>query len=204
MIVILNYGLGNLLSIENMIKKIRHNCLITNNIFDIEHANKIILPGVGHFDFGMKLLRESPFFEVFIRKVTNDKVPLLGICLGAQMLLEKSEEGREPGLGLIKGECKKFDITKMSDPLPIPNMGWADVQFKQEIHFTRNITSVPRYYFVHSYHMNCINSENVLATSVYGYPFAAAVIKENIYGVQFHPEKSHKFGMVVLKNFAEL
>ncbi|MBI5219578.1 MAG: imidazole glycerol phosphate synthase subunit HisH [Bacteroidia bacterium] len=204
MITILNYGLGNLFSIKNMLKRVGFDCIITANIEEVERATKIILPGVGHFDYGMKKLREAIFFETLQRKAMDEKTPVLGICMGAQMLLEKSEEGTENGLGWIKGVCKKFDILKMNEPLTIPNMGWCDVNYVKESPLNVNINKIPRYYFVHSFHINCTNPNDVLATTEYGYTYTAAVNKENIYGVQFHPEKSHKFGMAVLENFAQL
>lgn len=204
MIAIINYGLGNILSIKNMLKKVGYDSIVANSVKEVENATKIILPGVGHFDYGMKMVRNAPFFEYLQKKVLIDRTPILGICLGAQMLLERSEEGRERGLGWIKGECRRFDKNRMKEPMAIPNMGWTDVHFIKETSLNRNIENIPRYYFVHSYHMNCSNPEDILATSHYGYQFTAVVNKGNIYGVQFHPEKSHKFGMAVLKNFAEL
>lgn len=204
MIAILNYGLGNILSIKNMLKKVGYDCFIAETVVQVDNASKIILPGVGHFDYGMKMLKQAVFFDCLQKKALVEKVPILGICLGSQMLLDGSEEGTEKGLGWISGQCLRFDTGKMTIPLKIPNMGWADVHFKKQTCLNNNIENIPRYYFVHSYHMNCENPNDILAISEYGYRFTAAVNKENIYGVQFHPEKSHKFGMAVLKNFAEL
>jgi len=204
MIVILNYGIGNILSIKNMLKKIGYDCIIASSSEDFDQATKIILPGVGNFDYGMKMLRQATFFNAFQTKINSGKVPVLGICLGAQMLMDGSEEGIEPGLGLISGNCRKFDKTRMSQGLTIPNMGWADVNFVKKTELNKGIAETPRYYFVHSYHLCCTNKEDVLATAEYGYTFTAAISSRNIYGVQFHPEKSHKFGMKILNNFALL
>lgn len=204
MIAILKYGLGNILSIGNMLLKAGHECTIAESELQVGEATKIILPGVGHFDFGMKMIRASSFFNTLERKILDDRIPVLGICLGAQMMLEGSEEGSEKGLGWIKGKCVRFDPSLMSESLTIPNMGWADVSFKKPTGLNREIHESPRYYFVHSFHMVCDHSADVLATSEYGYIFTSAFNHNNIYGVQFHPEKSHKFGMAILKNFAEL
>jgi glutamine amidotransferase len=203
MIIILNFGLGNILSINNMLKKIGYNSVIANTAEDVKTATKIILPGVGNFDSGMRMLRNAPFFKMFQQIAIDGNIPILGICLGAQMLMEKSEEGNEKGLGLIPGICKRFDKSKMVKELPVPNMGWADVNFVRETPLNKGISEIPRYYFVHSYHICCDNKEDELAVSEYGYIFTAGVNRGNIYGVQFHPEKSHKFGMEILKNFAQ-
>jgi imidazole glycerol-phosphate synthase subunit HisH len=204
MIVILNYGIGNILSIKNMLKKIGYDCIIASSGKDVDLATKIILPGVGNFDYGMNMLRKAPFFSVFQDRVKSGTVPVLGICLGAQMLMDSSEEGTESGLGLIRGNCRKFDKSRMSQGLTIPNMGWADVSFIKNTSLNKGITKTPRYYFVHSFHLCCANDEDVLAIAEYGYTFTAAINTGNIYGVQFHPEKSHKFGMQILNNFALL
>ncbi len=202
--VILNYGIGNLNSIKNMLHRLGVSASITNNPNEILNADKIILPGVGHFDYGMKMLKQSAFFEILNHKATIEKVPILGICLGSQMLLEKSEEGSEPGLGWIKGECKKFNFKENKLKLSIPNMGWNEVEFSKNCALSKNLPDNSRFYFVHSYYMNCENSENSVGTTNYGIKYTCAIQKENIFGVQFHPEKSHKFGMLFLKNFAEL
>lgn len=202
--VILNYGIGNLNSIKNMLHRLGVSASITDNPSEIEKAKKIILPGVGHFDYGMKMLKQSAFFEILNQKATLEKVPILGICLGSQMLLEKSEEGSEPGLGWIKGECKKFNFKENKLKLSIPNMGWNEVEFDKDFVLYKNLTENSRFYFVHSYFMNCTYSENSRGKANYGIEYTCAIQKDNIFGVQFHPEKSHKFGMQLLKNFAEL
>ena len=187
-----------------MLKKAGEDAVITDDQKVVAKATKIILPGVGHFDFGMRKLRSSTFYEALNKKALEDKVPVLGICLGAQMLLESSEEGNETGLGWIKGKNKRFDFSGVKENLPVPNMGWQDVHFTKQTPLNAGIENYPRYYFVHSYVMGCDDKVDVLGVSHYGYDYTVAVQHQNIYGVQFHPEKSHRFGMQLLKNFAQI
>lgn len=201
MITIIDYGVGNIKSIRNMLKKISAPSVITNDKKKIEQATHIILPGVGHFDYGMKKLIESGLVEVLSKKVLKDKVPILGICLGAQLLTRGSEEGNQKGLGWIDADTVKFDSSKLTDNLKIPHMGWSDVVFRNEVQLFNNMTEDSRFYFVHSYHMKCDNVENAAVTTKHGYEFTAGIIKDNIIGMQFHPEKSHKYGMQLLSNF---
>jgi imidazole glycerol-phosphate synthase subunit HisH len=201
MLVIVDYGVGNLASIKNMLKKVGCDALISSNASDILSADKLILPGVGAFDTCANKLKESGLLSLLNKKALEDKIPLLGICVGCQLLMEKSEEGTEPGLGWIKGEVKKFDQQQMNDDLKIPHMGWTDVESNKPSLLFKNMYDDPRFYFVHSYYPAPINSDDVLMYANYGYKFAAAVEHENIMGVQFHPEKSHKFGMKLLENF---
>lgn len=205
MIAILNYGLGNLGSIANMLKVIGEKSVITDDVKIIKSANKLILPGVGAFDAGMRRLKELGL-DIVIRDEADKRKPILGICLGMQLLGRASEEGTLQGLGLIPFENKRFDFEdvdeQIKNQLKIPHMGWDIVRFEKSSPLLQGIESTQRYYFVHSYHALCDNQENVLMTCDYGYKFAAAVCKDNIYGVQFHPEKSHDFGMRILENFA--
>ena len=201
MIAILDYGLGNLGSISNMFKVIGEKTKITSDAEIIEKANGLILPGVGAFDAGMSKLNESGLSGI-IKKEAEKGKPILGICLGMQLLGRASEEGSLPGLSLIPFECKKFCFTDST--LKIPHMGWDIVDFKKENQLLKGITGQQRYYFVHSYHAVCDKEENILMTCDYGYVFAAAVVKDNVMGVQFHPEKSHDFGMALLSNFAKM
>lgn len=202
MIAILDYGIGNIGSILNMLKHISVEAIITNNPNDIETADKVILPGVGSFDTGMKKLAESKFIDQIKIHALQKKKPLLGICLGMQMLGRGSEEGVLSGLNIIPFNCIRFKLDPSN--LKIPHMGWDIVNIEQPDLITNNLVSTQRYYFVHSYHAVCDNSDNVLFTCDYGYKFPAAVKSGNIYGFQFHPEKSHLFGMALLKNFASL
>lgn len=199
MVAIVDYGLGNLGSIANMLKVIGEKSIITSDCDKIASADRIILPGVGAFDAGMQKLQEANLVDAIKREAQKGK-PILGICLGMQLLGRKSEEGTEKGLGLIPFDNIHFSFGTETS-LKIPHMGWDIVDFKQDSPLLAEITGTQRYYFVHSYHAKCDNKENILMTCEYGYEFAAAVVKDNVYGVQFHPEKSHNFGMVLLKNF---
>lgn len=203
MIVIVNYGVGNIYSILNMLKKIGIEAKLSESPQDILNADKVILPGVGSFDYGMKQLKKTGYYDTVLKYANEVKRPLLGICLGMQMLGLSSEEGNESGLGLIpfKNVKFKFDDSK----LKVPHMCWNTVKStKPSEKFSENFTDDFRFYFVHSYYAVCESKENILLTCDYGIEFSAAVQKDNIYGVQFHPEKSHKFGMRLLKNFSEL
>lgn len=204
MITIINYNAGNIKSIQNMLKRIGAKSCISSNVEEIEQAEKLILPGVGHFDYGMRNLQESGLIGVLNKKVVADKVPLLGICLGAQLLGNKSEEGIIPGLGWIDMEVVKFDENKLPKNLKIPHMSWNEIIIKKQSELLAGLNNESRFYFVHSYHMKCNDENDVLANTNYGYEFTSAVEKDNIYGVQFHPEKSHKFGMRLLENFVNL
>ena len=202
MLVIVDYGLGNLASIQNMLKKAKELSVITSDPSIIQKATKIILPGVGSFDTGMKNLRARNLENVLTEKVLHEKVPTLGICLGMQMFTNRSEEGTEKGLGWIDAEAIRFQLPE--GKLKIPHMGWADLQLKKESFIFRGMEDEKRFYFVHSFHVRCNDPADVLATTHYGYDFDSAIAHENIVGVQFHPEKSHRFGLGVLKNFAQL
>lgn len=201
MVAIIDYGLGNLGSIQNMLKVIGEKAVITSDSAVIDQADKMILPGVGAFDAGMRLLKEKGLDSVIKEQALSKRKPLLGICLGMQLLGRSSEEGSIDGLGLIPFDTVKFRIK--DSRLKIPHMGWDIVTFEQDTPLTHGITGQQRYYFVHTYHAKCDSKENVLMTCEYGDEFAAAVCKENIYGVQFHPEKSHDFGMALLQNFVK-
>jgi len=203
MIVIIDYGVGNVHSILNMFKKIGVEAKLSESPEELLLADKVILPGVGSFDYGMKQLKETGYYDFVIKYAKDIKRPLLGICLGMQMLGLSSEEGSEPGLGLIpfKNVKFKFEDTK----LKVPHMGWNIVKSnKPNEKFSEDFTKDYRFYFVHSYYAVCENESNVLLTCDYGKEFTSAVQQDHIYGVQFHPEKSHKFGMQLLKNFSEI
>ena len=203
-IVIINYGMGNIGSVVNMLKYIGQSPIVSKEIEEIKKADKIILPGVGHFSKAMENLKKYNLIEVIKEKANDNKNPFLGICLGMQLLCNNSEEGNIDGLGLIDAKVKKFSFSKGLG-LKIPHMGWNTtnvVQEKQGIF--ENIPKPHRFYFVHSYHVECNHSENVLAQTTYGYSFTSAFSKKNIYGVQFHPEKSHQFGISLFENFVRL
>jgi len=203
MIVIVDYGIGNLASVLNMFKKIGvKEVVISNNEEVISRADKILLPGVGAFDAGMKNLENSKLIAVLNDKVIKEKVPILGICLGMQLLTQKSEEGELKGLGWVDAETVKckFDA---SLKLKIPHMGWNYIKIQRENPLVK-MDSKNRYYFVHSYYVKCHNQSQSIATSEFGLDFTCMVNKDNIFGAQFHPEKSLKFGMKLLENFSKL
>lgn len=201
MVGIINYGLGNLGSIKNMLKAIGEKSVISSDSDILSTCDRYILPGVGAFDAGMAKLNELGLAD-YIKKVAQvEKKPILGICLGMQLLGRRSDEGELNGLDLIPFETVRFELDHTE--LKIPHMGWDIVDFKQEHPLVKNLTGQQRFYFVHSYHAKCDSIENVLMTCDYGYEFAASVCKDNVMGVQFHPEKSHDFGMALLKNFVE-
>jgi glutamine amidotransferase len=205
MIVVIDNGMGNAGSVLNMIKRAGGSAVISADPDIISQADKLLLPGVGAFDKGIANLKKAEFFSTLQHKVLEDKTPFLGICLGMQMLFEKSEEGELPGLGWIKGKVKRFDFTDPSlQRLKIPHMGWNIVYPAKENSLLPVNETELRYYFVHSYHVACEQVEDVLAFSHYGYDFTCAVQNDNVYGVQFHPEKSHRFGMALMKSFIEL
>jgi glutamine amidotransferase len=200
-LVIVDYGVGNLASIKNMLKKIGINSLISGISSDIESASKLILPGVGAFDTCVDKLNQSGLRETLSKRVLVDKVPILGICVGMQLLLSGSEEGSGNGLGWVGGTNVRFNSSSMSTGTRIPHMGWTEVTFVKNSPLLDGMYPYPRFYFVHSYHAALSDDADRLLTSDYGYPFAAALEHKNIIGVQFHPEKSHKFGMKLLENY---
>lgn len=201
MVGIINYGLGNLGSIQNMLKVIGEKSVISSDTDELDKCDRFILPGVGAFDAGMSKLNESGLTEFVKGKALVDKKPILGICLGMQLLGRRSEEGRLSGLGVIPFDNVRFKL-KGTD-LKVPHMGWDIVEYKQDSPLIKNLEGIQRYYFVHSYHAQCDSQAYVLMTCDYGYEFVASVIKDNIMGVQFHPEKSHNYGMALLENFVK-
>lgn len=204
MIVILDYGMGNTASILNMIRRVGGEAVISSDRQLTLESNALILPGVGAFDNAMQKLNDAGLVDLIKQRVQEDKIPFLGICLGMQLLFDSSEEGASAGLGLIPGVVKRFDFSRLDKcGLKIPHMGWNTVQPKEESPLFKGFEPDPRFYFVHSYHAVCVDSSHVAATCDYGYPFACAVQKDNIFAAQFHPEKSHKFGMKLFENFLE-
>ncbi len=199
MIVIIDYDIGNVNAIKNMLGRLGFDAKITANLNDVESADRIILPGNGAYDACLKNLRSTGLLPLLEKKVLDQKIPLLGICVGAQMLGKTSEEGIEAGLGWIDMVVKRFPE---SPNLPVPNMGWRDIKSAKDDHYiVKNLEKKSRFYFVHSDYMKPSKDQDILITSNYGFDFAAGVIKNNIIGVQFHPEKSHRFGRALLSNF---
>lgn len=201
MIAIIDYGMGNVGSILNMIKKVGGNAVITSDHHEIEMAEKLILPGVGSFDHGMINLTNRGVIPLVEKKVLQDKTPILGICLGMQLMTRSSEEGTSPGLSWVDAKTVKFRMSASPGSLKIPHMGWNTIVLKKKCSLTDALPPEPRYYFVHSYHVECMDASDILATTFYGYEFVSAFQHDNIIGVQFHPEKSHKFGMAIMRNF---
>jgi imidazole glycerol-phosphate synthase subunit HisH len=204
MIVIIDYGMGNLGSILNMLKKVGAPAAkVSADSKDIEQADKLILPGVGAFDTGMQRLRETGLIGLLNEKVLKAQTPTLGVCLGMQLLTKISEEGELPGLGWIDAETIRFRFDPKTTGLKIPHMGWNTVKIQHEGTLFKDMYSEPRFYFVHSFHVVSHNPQDVLATTEYGYDFASVIQQGHIMATQFHPEKSHKFGMKLYKNFVE-
>jgi imidazole glycerol-phosphate synthase subunit HisH len=203
MITIINYGVGNLKSIRNILKKVGADAIISSSKEDINAATKLILPGVGHFDHCMKAFNASGLRDLVEKRVLEEKLPVLGICAGCQMLMQESEEGSTPGLGWLTGNAVRFDASKIPDGAKIPHMGWANVSPVKNAPLYADITD-PRFYFVHSFHIVTGDPGIITATARYGYEFVASVGRDNIQGVQFHPEKSHRFGMQLYKNFSQV
>ncbi len=201
-VVVINYGIGNVGSIANMFKKIGYNATITNEMEALQAATHLILPGVGSFDHGMKALNETINLADLKRLVFEQHKPILGICLGMQMLLQMSEEGMESGLGFISGKVSHFDKKIIGTDKTIPHMGWNYIKVNPECLLFSELPQRSRFYFVHSYFAQVV-AEYTAATTSYGPDFCSAIFSKNIVGVQFHPEKSHKYGMAVLRNFVE-
>ena len=195
--------MGNFGSIKNMLRKIGVKGVISCDIADIERADKLILAGVGAFDNAMKNILTLGLAPVLNRKVIEDRTPILGICVGMQVMANRSEEGKLPGLGWIDAEVKRFRFGEENRHLKVPHMGWNLIKIRKHNPVLNRLESESRFYFVHSYHMVCRNVRDEMTTTFYGYDFVSSVFQGNIVGVQFHPEKSHKFGMQLLKNFAE-
>jgi glutamine amidotransferase len=200
MIAIIDYDVGNVDAIKNMLGRLGFESKITSDLKDIESASRIILPGNGSYDACLRKIKSNGLIPLLEFKVFEEHTPLLGICVGAQILGNFSNEGKEKGLGWVDMEVVRFP---KSLRLPVPNMGWRNVSLNIKNHYLiANMDADPRFYFVHSYFMKPKNEKNILLLSDYGFPFAAAIVQDNIIGVQFHPEKSHRFGRALLSAFA--
>lgn len=203
MITLVDYGLGNIQAFANIYKRLNISCQIAKNADELAGAERIILPGVGAFDWAMSRLEESGMRACLDDLVLNGKRPVLGICVGMQMMARRSDEGKLPGLGWLDAEVKRFDESTFSQQTKLPHMGWNDVQPAAQDSLFRGIDA-PRYYFLHAYYFAPNNPADVLAVTDYNGSFASAVRVGNVFGVQFHPEKSHQWGIQLLQNFAEI
>lgn len=204
MIAILDYGLGNINAFGNVYNKLNIPFFFASNSDDLQKATRIILPGVGSFDHAMTMLNNSGMRETLETLVLQNGIPVLGICVGMQILADSSDEGSLEGLGLIPGEVKIFSNSEGSKPVqhPLPHMGWNSIEVQREDDLFAGFDSQPRFYFLHSYYFQCKDKTSSLATADYGQRFSCIVKRDNIYGVQCHPEKSHHNGVLLLKNFA--
>jgi glutamine amidotransferase len=206
MITIINYGLGNVQAFVNVYKRLNIPVAVATNADELSGATKLILPGVGAFDHAMESLDASGMRQAVDDLVLKQRVPVLGVCVGMQMFAKASDEGKLPGLGWVNGRVRRFDPSKLQQPARLPHMGWNDVVPHGSVgaRLFAGLEQDARFYFLHSYYFECMSNDNVLATSRYGDEFGCAVGADNILGVQFHPEKSHDYGVRLLKNFAEL
>lgn len=204
MITIINYGCGNIKAIQNVFHKLSIETKVANIADDLINAEKLILPGVGAFDFAMQKLADSGMRDKIDELVLEKKILVLGICVGLQLMAIDSEEGVLKGLGWINASVKKFDISKLNKLVNLPHMGWNDVSPSKPTPLFDGLDNHAKFYFLHSYYMSCNDNAQILAKSDYAGEFVCAVNRENIYGVQFHPEKSHHYGVKLLENFAKL
>ena len=202
MITIIDYGMGNLGSVINMFKRIGVVSKITSDLKEIKRAKKILLPGVGSFDKAMRKINDSGIKEILDYKVLKEEIPILGICLGMQLLTKSSEEGVEKGLGYIDAFTKRFSF--QDKKYKVPHMGWNLVEKSTPSELTSDFDEESKFYFVHSFYVKVNSEENSIFKTMYGFKFDSAIQYKNIYGAQFHPEKSHKFGMKLLKNFSKI
>lgn len=202
MIVIIDYGMGNLRSVQKAFERIKVPVLITSDKMAILKADKIVLPGVGNFERGIANLKANELYNTLNEAVIKNKTPILGICLGMQLMTEFSEEGNVVGFGWVKAKTKKFVFEKSG--FKIPHMGWNNLLVKNNRSLLKGINEENFFYFVHSYYVKCEDEIDVLSETNYGYKFVSAFNKGNIWGCQFHPEKSHDTGLTLLRNFANL
>jgi len=204
MITIINYGCGNIKAIQNVYNKLSVKTKVASHNEDLKDAQKLILPGVGAFDFAMQKLLDSGMMDIINELVLQKKIPVLGICVGVQLMAKTSEEGSLNGLGWINGEVKKFDEKRLEKRVNLPHMGWNDVYPVKSSPLFNELENEGKFYFLHSYYLSVIDKSQIIAKSDYSGEFVCAVNQGNVYGVQFHPEKSHRYGVKLLENFANL
>jgi len=202
MVTIVDYGVGNLASIANMARKAGTECAISGDPKVLAAADRLILPGVGAFDRAMANLSERNLIPVLNERVMERRVPTLGLCLGMQLFARGSEEGTRAGLGWLAADNRRFHFEQMNGNTPkVPHMGWNFIEPASPTVLLERLPPEPRFYFVHSYHLQCDDPADVMCWTTYGYRFASGIHRGNLWGTQFHPEKSHKFGLALLKNF---
>jgi len=204
MITIINYGLGNIHAFVNVYKRLNIKTKVAHNAADLKDAKKIVLPGVGAFDYAINQLNLSGMRDELEKQVIEKKIPIVGICVGMQILAKSSEEGKLSGLGWIDGEVKLFNSDLISYKTKLPHMGWNTMKPIKKNIILNGINDNSRFYFLHSYYFSCSKNEDVVSISNYGIEYASVINRENIFGIQFHPEKSHLNGIQLLNNFAKL
>jgi imidazole glycerol-phosphate synthase subunit HisH len=203
MIGIIDYGMGNLGSVKRKLDRIKADSFISSNPLELKKVDKFILPGVGHFARAVKQLKSSGLWELLFEEVIHNKKPVLGICLGMQLMAKHSEEGDVEGLGWFDADVVKFSVSNQLKN-KIPHMGWNNVIIEKNSTLLQGSPQEAMFYFVHSYHINCYKKEDILTTTEYDYPFTSSIQKNNIFGTQFHPEKSHEWGEHIFRNFSNL
>jgi glutamine amidotransferase len=200
-VAVINTKVGNLGAIPNMVDRLGATANVTLDPTEIESAERIVLPGVGSFDAAMRNLTRSGVLDVLRRRVIDDGIPLLGVCLGMELLADRSDEGSLPGLGWVPGEALRFRFDHL-DPAPrIPHMGWNIIRPTGDAPLLRDLGDRPRFYFAHSFYFSPTDPDDVIGVTEYGQPFASVIQRKNIMGIQFHPEKSHRFGLAIFRNF---
>lgn len=204
MITIIDYGVGNINAFVNVYKRVDVPVKVAKTAADLDGAEKLILPGVGHFDYAMTKLNNSGMRDELDDLVLDKKIPVIGICVGMQMMANYSDEGDLEGLKWIDASVKKFDETKIQQVTRLPHMGWNDVKPRPDMKLFQGLEKDAIFYFLHTYYFECNQAEDIMAVSDYGIEFASAAHHENKYGIQFHPEKSHHYGEILLHNFAKL
>ncbi len=203
MIAIIDYGMGNLGSVKRKLDRIGVDSVVTFHPEEIRNSEKLILPGVGHFGNAINELKERGLWDILNHEVLIEKKPILGICLGMQLMAKNSEEGNEAGFGWFDAEVVRF---RVQDTLryKVPHMGWNQVKVMKQSPLFADLSPDQSFYFVHSYHLKCNDQSDILNKTEYEYSFVSAIQKDNIYGVQYHPEKSHEAGEKLLRNFVEV
>ncbi|HEX7780573.1 MAG TPA: imidazole glycerol phosphate synthase subunit HisH [Vicinamibacterales bacterium] len=204
MITIVDYGLGNIRAFLNVYRRLNIDAQTATTADELRGASKVILPGVGAFDHAMDRLTQSGMRDMLDDLALRQRVPILGVCVGMQILGRASDEGRLPGLGWIDGRVKALDTLTPGETLPVPHMGWNDVRPRSRNRLFEDLDREARFYFLHSYYFECDRDQDAIAVANYGVDFACAANAGNVFGVQFHPEKSHRYGARLLRNFAEM